>query len=311
VDGEGNAYVVGYTSSNETTFPVTVGPDLSYNGKDSDAFVVKLNAAGTALSFCGYIGGNSTEWGWDIAVDGVGNAYVTGWTYSNQATFPVAVGPDLSHNGSIDAFVAKIGEPTPLNLSATAVSTTQIDLAWVDNSPDESEFRIERSPDGSTGWTEVGTLEANQTSYSDTGLICETTYYYRVRAYRADDGQYSGYSNVAYATTETCPTAVSLTSFTATGARRAINLEWATANEIDNLGFNLYRATKVDGRKTKINREMIPSEVYPGCPYGAIYTYADTAVKKGKTYYYWLEDVDIYGHTELHGPVGARPDLER
>ena len=58
VDGSGNAYVTGYTDSTEATFPVTVGPDLTYNGGLCDAFVAKVNAAGTALVYCGYIGGS-------------------------------------------------------------------------------------------------------------------------------------------------------------------------------------------------------------------------------------------------------------
>ena len=107
VDGSGSAYVTGITYSTEATFPVTAGPDLTHNGND-DAFVVKVNAAGTALEYCGYIGGNGSDPGWGIAVDGSGSAYVTGITYSTEATFPVTVGPDLTHNGSSDAFVAKV-----------------------------------------------------------------------------------------------------------------------------------------------------------------------------------------------------------
>ena len=107
VDGSGNAYVTGQTDSTQTTFPVTVGPDLTYNG-GIDAFVVKVNAAGTALLYAGYIGGNGEEIGSGITVDSSGNAYVTGYTDSTQATFPVTVGPDLTQNGGFDAFVAKI-----------------------------------------------------------------------------------------------------------------------------------------------------------------------------------------------------------
>jgi len=111
VDGAGNAYVVGQTESSEAEgFPVTVGPDLTYNGGDNDAFVAKVNAAGTALAYCGYIGGSDYDWGNGIAVDGAGNAYVVGSTYSTEAEgFPVTVGPDLTHNGGdSDAFVAKV-----------------------------------------------------------------------------------------------------------------------------------------------------------------------------------------------------------
>ena len=88
---------------------MTVGPDLTYNGGIDDAFVAKVNAAGTALVYCGYIGGSGDDYGHGIAVDSSGNAYVTGFATSTEATFPVTVGPDLTYNGGGDAFVAKIG----------------------------------------------------------------------------------------------------------------------------------------------------------------------------------------------------------
>ena len=112
IDGAGNAYVVGETGSTEAgRFPVTVGPDLTYNGGYSDAYVAKVNAAGTALTYCGYIGGSDTDQGSGIAVDGAGNTYITGYTFSTEATFPVMVGPDLTYNGGEnpgDAFAAKV-----------------------------------------------------------------------------------------------------------------------------------------------------------------------------------------------------------
>ncbi len=107
VDGFGNAYVTGSTRSTSATFPETVGPDLVHNG-GVDAFVVKVNAAGTSLLYAGYVGGSSNDEGFGIAVDSAGNAYVTGLTGSSQSTFPVTVGPDLTHNGLAEAFVAKV-----------------------------------------------------------------------------------------------------------------------------------------------------------------------------------------------------------
>jgi Beta-propeller repeat len=114
VDRAGNAYVTGTTESPD--FPAIVGPDLTYNGGQEDAFVAKVNAAGTALIYAGYIGGANPErntWGrgfTSIDVDAFGNAYVTGTTRSNETSFPVTVGPDLIYNGGIfgDAFVAKV-----------------------------------------------------------------------------------------------------------------------------------------------------------------------------------------------------------
>jgi len=115
VDSMGNVYITGDTDSTQATFPVIGGPDLTHNGGDNDAFVAKVNSSGTAFVYCGYIGGSGFDAGEDIAVDGSGSAYVTGYTGSTQATFPVIGGPDLTHNGNADAFVAKV------NVSGTAL----------------------------------------------------------------------------------------------------------------------------------------------------------------------------------------------
>jgi photosystem II stability/assembly factor-like uncharacterized protein len=93
--------------------------------------------------------------------------------------------------------------PAPSELGATAVSQTQIDLSWTDNSDDETNFRIERSPDGSSGWAEIGSVDANVTSFSDNDLSSNTSYHYRVRAYRSADIAYSSYSNITTANTLT------------------------------------------------------------------------------------------------------------
>jgi hypothetical protein len=93
VDSAGNAYIIGDTLSTQISFPVTVGPDTIYNG-GSDAFVAKVSASGAGLVYCGYVGGTGDEYGWGIAVDGSGNAYITGLTSSTEASFPVIAGPD-------------------------------------------------------------------------------------------------------------------------------------------------------------------------------------------------------------------------
>jgi hypothetical protein len=107
VDGSRNAYIAGYTDSDEATFPIVVGPDPTYNGGE-DAFVTKVNPTGTEIVYSGYIGGSNDEVAWSIALDSSGYAYVTGRTLSNEETFPVSVGPDLTYNGGQDAFVARV-----------------------------------------------------------------------------------------------------------------------------------------------------------------------------------------------------------
>jgi hypothetical protein len=101
------------------------------------------------------------------------------------------------------------------------------------------------------------------------------------------------------------PTAVELARFEGWPEGPAVHVEWETVTEIDNLGFNLYRAGTADGPYVKLNEELIPSQV-PGSPVGAVYVWLDDEVQAGHTYYYKLEDLDIYGHTTLHGPVQVR-----
>lgn len=86
----------------------------------------------------------------------------------------------------------------PSSLTATAVSSSQIDLGWTDNSSDEDGFEIEWSPDGSN-FSLLATAGAGVTSFSDSGLDPSMTYYYRVFAYNANGD--SAFSNTASATT--------------------------------------------------------------------------------------------------------------
>ncbi|MDR4508193.1 MAG: SBBP repeat-containing protein [Candidatus Brocadiaceae bacterium] len=104
VDSAGNAYVTGYTSSPD--FPTANAIDGSLDGA-LDAFVTKIDASGTSLSYSTYLGGNGNESAAGIAVDSAGNAYVTGYTASSD--FPMANAVDGNHNGGYyDCFVTKI-----------------------------------------------------------------------------------------------------------------------------------------------------------------------------------------------------------
>ncbi|WP_295583683.1 SBBP repeat-containing protein [uncultured Lamprocystis sp.] len=104
VDGAGNAYLTGLTES--TDFPTHHALQPDYGGYAGDAFVAKLSADGATLVFATYLGGSYADWGNGIAVDGAGNVYVTGQTFSPN--FPIRHGLQPGKSGSVDAFVAKI-----------------------------------------------------------------------------------------------------------------------------------------------------------------------------------------------------------
>ncbi len=117
VDASGNAYVTGITNSKN--FPIVGGfqPNAStstnLNGTTSvfnQAFVLKLNATGTALTYSSYLGGNGNDFGRAIAVDAQGNAYVTGNAFSFNFPVKNAIQPtkgDLS-TFNADAFAVKV-----------------------------------------------------------------------------------------------------------------------------------------------------------------------------------------------------------
>ncbi len=127
VDSGGSAYITGHTSS--SNFPATLGAyDTSFNGS-SDAFVAKLNAAGTALTYATYLGGS----GWDaqssIAIDSGGAAYISGKTQSTD--FPVTLGAfDTSANGWYDAFVVKLNADGSALSYATLLGGNQQDTGY-------------------------------------------------------------------------------------------------------------------------------------------------------------------------------------
>lgn len=100
-------------------------------------------------------------------------------------------------------------------------------------------------------------------------------------------------------------TVVTLASFTATGHDSYVLLEWETASEIDNAGFNIWRSEAEADPYTKLNADLIPTQGGPTT--AASYSYLDDAVTNGVTYWYKLEDVDLYGVGTMHGPVSATP----
>ena len=88
VDGNGSAYVTGGTPSAD--FPVTAGV-FETTFAQTEAYVAKLNVAGSARVYCTFLGGQGTDWGNGITVDSSGRAYVTGATLSaNSPPAPTA-----------------------------------------------------------------------------------------------------------------------------------------------------------------------------------------------------------------------------
>jgi acid phosphatase len=119
---------------------------------------------------------------------------VVGKTMANQT----ATGPTWSF-----VTVGTTAAPSvPAGLVATALSPTRIDLSWNDVG-NETGYRLEKSANGASGWAEIASLGANQTTYSDINVAAQQTWFYRVRA--LNTGGFSSYSNTASATTPAPP----------------------------------------------------------------------------------------------------------
>lgn len=110
VDSAGSAYVTGFTGSPD--FPAVNPVQKAFGGGDYDAFVVKLNPNGSALTYSTYLGGSGDDGGYGIAVDRAGNAYVTGFTGSPDfpTRNPIRNTVRRASRGSRDIFVVKIAE---------------------------------------------------------------------------------------------------------------------------------------------------------------------------------------------------------
>ena len=138
-----------------------------------------------------------------------------------------------------DTFGSGVAPDSPSDLIAFAYACDQMDPSWQDNSDNETQFRIERSSNGSD-YTEIDSVGADITSYSDTTVAENTTYWYRVRAYNSYG--YSDYSNADSDTTPVCPPLppAAPTSLKAKSRKYSVDFTW-TDNSNNEDGFKIYR----------------------------------------------------------------------
>ena len=192
--------------------------------------------------------------------------------------------PDNNHEGLVYVGDAPPPAPptAPSGLVATAVSSSQINLAWTDNATDESGFKIERCTGSAcVNFAQIAQVGANVTGYSDAGLAAATTYTYRVRAFNA--GGNSNFSNNAQATTAPAPASITLTAtgYKVKGGLQKANLSWSGAGSAT---VDIYRngvkivTTDNDGFFTdNINKKGGGSYTYQVCELGSTAACSNTA----------------------------------
>jgi hypothetical protein len=201
VDSSGAACVTGSTYSSD--FPTTpnarqtICNEGSGCAKNGDAFVSKLNPAGTALLYSTYLGGSSEDDGFGIAVDSSSNVYVTGWTSSSH--FPIKNPLQSVKNNIFDAFVTKIDvrAATTTTLSSSrnpsiygqAVTFTAVVTSVVGAPPDGGTVTFKKG----TTVLGTGTLSGGSASFTTSALPAGTNYIKAV---------YSGGSNFGGSTSK-------------------------------------------------------------------------------------------------------------
>jgi flagellar hook assembly protein FlgD len=167
----------------------------------------------------------------------------------------------------------------PSSLTATAVSPDQIDLAWVDNSSDETSFMIERDLQNDGVFVQIHTVGANVRNYAESRLADGSVCTYRVRAYKPTE--YSDYSNSATAVTRTAyaisaPTGLPVFALSPT----QVVLSW-TDNSNNEAQFQIERGANRTGPFSVVGT------VGPN-----ITTYTDSGLAAGAWYYYQVRAVN-------------------
>jgi pectate disaccharide-lyase len=197
--------------------------------------------------------------------------------------------PDLGP----DEFVSGGTQPpaAPSGLSATAISSSQINLAWVDNANNETGFSVERATGAGT-FSAIASLGANVTSYQSTGLAPSTTYSYRVRA--SNSGGNSGYSNTASATTQpgTLQPPATPTGLNAMAGNAQVALNWSASASATS--YNIKRATVSGGPYSTVGTAANTS-------------FTNTSLTNGTTYFFVVSAVNSAGESGNSNQASATP----
>jgi len=185
--------------SGPPTDPPPVPTGLNASAGDGQVSL-SWNASAGATSYNVKRGTISGSYGTTFNVVGatsyLDTSAVNGTTYYYVVSAVNSVG-ESENSTPVSATPQALPAP-PSGLIATAVSRSQIKLTWTDNADNETVFKIERTSNGGS-FSQIATVSANVTTYSNTGLSRNTTYSYRVRAYNAAGN--SAYSNTASAKT--------------------------------------------------------------------------------------------------------------
>jgi hypothetical protein len=324
-----------YIENNVNTWKHRVGVARRVAGGDSAAYVGQFSGAGdfiiddfyafrlTAVSLTATTASsaNSVESG-ELRVDGrdVGLEAGVAGLGTTSGTYTVAWRPRHSAGSGV-AFAEGTAAQGAYILSLYGGANDYIDVYWDQNSRIRMSYRMAGTA-GTQTWNATGqivagtkyTLNVAYTGGGSMTLKVDGTTRITLNSIPAAFGTapanvYRGSSSAGDrqgdATFANPATVVSLTFFAATPLDSSVGLDWETGSELDNLGFYLYRGLSGDGPWTRLTPSLIPG--LGSSPEGRSYSWSDTGLANGRTYFYRLEDVDRHGGITSHGPVWATP----
>jgi phosphodiesterase/alkaline phosphatase D-like protein len=209
-----------------------------------------------------------------------------------------------SSNYSDIAYATTLSSPptAPSNLTASAASSTQINISWRDNSSNESGFKIERKTGAGGAYSKIASAAANATAYSDAGLSSGVTYYYRILAYNASGD--SNYSGEASATTLTQSLDAPSNLTAAAVSSNQINLSWQD-NSGNESGFRIERKTGAGGTYSQIAAAAANAVSYSDA----------SGLSPNSTYYYRIAAYNADGNSaytneaQATTPSSSSPNL--
>jgi fibronectin type 3 domain-containing protein len=265
--------------------PFTINLSWTDNSSNESGFLIERSTDGTNFTQVASVSPNVRTY--------ADTGRTTGTTYTYRVRATNSIGNSAYTNTASAVGPAAPTPPAaPSALTATAASSTQINLSWSDNSGNESGFKVERSTDG-VNFTQVTVTGANVTTYTNTGLTASTTYTYRVRATNA--GGDSAFTAAASATTDappaTAPAAPSALSATALAAN-SISLSW-TDNSNNETTFRIDRRV-VGGTFAQVT--TVPANVT---------TWTDTSLNASTQYQYRVRAQNSVGNSTFTATASA------
>jgi len=244
--------------------------DLSGN---ETGFQLEQSTDGTTFSKIADLGPNT------VSYQNTGLTGSTRYYYRLRAINVIGSSP-YSNVADATTPAAPVPPPaSPTGLTAVAVSSSQINLSWIDNATNETGFELEQSLDGTT-FNKIADLAANTRSYQQTGLTPARKYVYRIRAINA--GGQSAYSNLADATTFDVPPPAPARLTAQAVSFSQINLTWADMST-NETGFQIEQST--DGVTFTKIADLGPNAT----------SYQHTGLSSSTRYYYRVLAVNAIG----------------